>query len=273
VRFFLLLAALCSPALDAQWFRYPTPGIPRTADGKPNLTAPAPKSRDGKPDLSGVWLASSKTLPCPALIRDDSGECLEKTALPIEAANIAQGLGSELPYTPWARDLVKERAATAGKEDPHVRCLPIGYPRAYTLPHYQKFIHTAGLLVILDEFNASYRQIFTDNRPMPKDPQPSWNGYSTAKWEGNTLVVTTSGFRDDLWLDMRGDPMTDRATLTERFRRPNFGTLEVDFTVDDPKAYTKPWTVKMNLSLMVDEDLVDEICAEGEKSLSHIPGK
>src|SRR5262249_34128957 len=135
--------------------------------------------------------------------------------------------------------------------DPHARCLPPNFPRAWALPQYKKIVQTPGLIVILDEFGASYRQIFTDGRPLPVDPQPSWNGYSTARWEGDTLVVETTGFRDDLWLDMSGSPLTEDAKVIERIRRPNYGTLEVQVTVDDPKAYTKRWSVQMNQSVAV----------------------
>jgi hypothetical protein len=168
---------------------------------------------------------------------------------------------------------VKERAPTAGTEDPHSKCLPINFPRAYALPHIQKFVQAPGLVVILDEFNASYRQIFTDARPLPEDPQPSWNGYSSGKWEGDALVVQTNGFRDDLWLDMRGNPLTGGAKVTERFRRPDFGHLEIEVTVDDPKAYTKPWTVTFKQTIVLDTELLDEICAENEKSMQHMNAK
>jgi hypothetical protein len=134
-------------------------------------------------------------------------------------------------------------------------------------------VQVPGLIVMLHEFNASYRQIFTDGRPLPVDPQPSWNGYSSGRWEGNTFVVETNGLRDDLWLDMSGNPMTDAARVTERIRRPTFGRLEVEFTVDDPKAYTRPWTVLLKQSIVVDTDLIDEICLENERSTRHMVGK
>ncbi|MCU1335737.1 MAG: hypothetical protein JWO19_1318 [Bryobacterales bacterium] len=187
--------------------------------------------------------------------------------------NIAAGLAGGLPYQPWAAALVKQRTADRGKDDPHSKCLPPNFPRAYTLPHIQKFIQTSGLVIILDEFNASYRQVFTDGRPLPVDPQPSWNGYSSGKWERDTLVVETTGFRDDLWLDLTGNPMTSAAKVTERFRRPNYGSLEIEVTVDDPKAYTRPWTVKLTQGIVLDTELLDEICLENEKSVEHMSGK
>jgi len=157
--------------------------------------------------------------------------------------------------------------------DPHARCQPPNFPRAWALPQYKKIVQTAGLVLMLHEFDASYRQIFTDGRPLPNDPQPSWNGYSTGKWEGDTLVVETAGFRDDLWLDMTGSPLTEAARVTERLRRPNFGTLKVEVTVNDPKAYTKPWTVEMDQSLALNTELIDDVCLEDEKDVAHYTAK
>ena len=134
------------------------------------------------------------------------------------------------------------------------------------MPHLTKAVHTPKLMVLLYEVNAMYRQIFIDGRPLPSDPNPSWNGYSAATWDGDTLVVRTTGFRDDLWIDMGGSPMSSAATLTERFRRPNYGTLEVEITVDDPKVYTRPWTAKMVQGIEPDTELIEEICLENEKS-------
>jgi hypothetical protein len=273
IAFLSAFLALAPAPVSAQWLHYPTAGVPKTKDGKPNLTAPAPHAPDGKPDLSGMWITAGKPLPCGKEIRGDDGECAEKTPLTYQAVNIADGLPGGLPYQPWAAALVNQRRAGRGKDDPHSRCLPPNFPRAYALPHIQKFVQTPGLLVILDEFNASYRQIFTDGRPLPSDPQPSWNGYSSGKWEGDTLTVRSNGFRDDLWLDLSGNPLTEAAKLIERFRRPNFGTLEIEVTVDDPKAYTRPWTVKFVESIVLDTELLDEICLENEKSVQHMQGR
>jgi hypothetical protein len=269
---FVAVGLLCSAGfLSAQWFRYPTEGVPRLANGKPNLKAPAPKTADGKPDLSGVWLISN-ALPCPKDLRDGD-DCIEKIPLSHEAVDFGANVAGGLPYQPWAAALVKQRVADLSKDDPHARCMPPNFPRAFAFPHHQKFIQIPGLLVILDEFNASYRQIFTDARPFPDDPQPSWNGYSSGKWEGDTLVVKSIGFRNDLWLDMTGNPMTEAAKVTERFRRLNYGSLEIEVTVNDPKAYTKPWTVTLNQAIQVDTELVDEICLENEQSVRHMTGK
>jgi hypothetical protein len=264
----LLATLLLSAPVAAQWFTYPTPGVPRTAAGTPDLNAPAPRTPDGKPDFSGIWLADNH-LPCPPFLRDGN-DCIEKTPLSAWAYHIDADLKEGLPYQPWAAAIAKQRFAANSKDDPHAQCLPSNPPRAYTLPHYQKVIQMPGLVVMLSEFNASYRQIFTDGRPLPVDPQPSWNGYSSGRWEGDTLVVQTNGLRDGLWLDMAGNPMTDAATITERITRPNYGTLAIAFTVNDPKAYTRPWTVQLRQSIVVDTELIDEVCLEGLKPL-HLP--
>jgi len=272
-RLILIAAGLLSAqaALFAQWLRYPTAGVPRTRDRKPNLTAPTPRTRDGRPDLSGVWLTGTG-LPCSNQPGQDFLECGVELPLSREGVDMGASLPGGLPYQPWAADLVKQRIADQAKDDPHARCLPDTFARAYGLPHMQKFVQVPGLLVMLDEMNASYRQVFTDGRPLPKDPQPAWNGYSSGQWEGNTLVVKTIGFRDDLWLDINGSPLTDAATTTERIRRPDYGHLEIELTVDDPKAYTKPWTVTLQQAIVLDTELVDEICLENEKSVQRMIG-
>jgi hypothetical protein len=254
-----------------QWLRHPTLGVPRTAAGKPNLTAPAPRLANGKPDLSGIWQPGRKLQCTPELSK--FVECgLEIGGSPL-ALNIGTDMPGGLPYQPWAAALVKQRTADNSKDDPHARCLPDNPPRPWGLPHMTKAVHTPRLLLLLNEVNAMYRQVFIDGRPLLVDPNPSWNGYSTASWEGDTLVVRTSGFRDDLWIDMAGSPMTEAARLTERIRRPNYGTLEVQVTVDDLKAYTRPWTVEMPQQITLDTELIDEICLENEKSSQRMRGK
>jgi len=260
----IIVAILGAPATGfGQWVRYPTTDLPRKADGTPDLTAPAPRLPDGKPDFSGLWHTAVINRCQPA-----TGQfCgLEIGGSPL-ALNVGQDLPGGLPYQPWAAELVKQRFS---KDDPHVRCLPDNPPRTWGMPHLTKAVHTPRLLVLLYEVNAMYRQIFIDGRPWPGDPNPSWNGYSTAAWERDTLVIRTTGFRDDLWIDMNGAPMTSAATMTERLRRPNYGTLQVEITVDDPKVYTRPWTVSMNQEIMLDTELIDEFCLENEKSWQHM---
>jgi hypothetical protein len=168
---------------------------------------------------------------------------------------------------------VKKRTADLGKDDPVAWCRPAGALRILTYPPPRKIIQLPGLVVILSERDVSYRQIFTDGRPLPKDPEPSWNGYSTGKWEGETLVVHTNGLHDGIWLDRIGSPMTDAAKMTERFRRVNYGHLEIEVTIDDPKAYTKPWSVKLNQLIVLNTELLDYYCLENEKDDNHLVGK
>lgn len=258
-----LVIGVSSPVL-AQWLKYPTDGIPRK-NGKPDLTAPAPRLPDGKPDLSGLWHAGNR-IPCTNDINKfiDCGSEIGGSRLTLDL-----GLdlpGGSLPYQPWAAALKTQRAADDSRDDPHVRCLPDTIPRMWTLPHLTKAIHTPKLLVLLYEVNATYRQIFLDGRPFPADMNPEWMGYSVGHWDGDALVVETRGFRDNLWIDMQGSPMSDQAKMTERIRRPNFGTLQIALTVDDPKTYTKPFTVNLVQTLEPDTELADEFCLENEKS-------
>jgi hypothetical protein len=272
----LALAALAAATLwgalpmpsAAQWLHYPSRGVPRTASGEPRLDAPAPRAGDGKPDLSGIWV-SSETLTTSC----DEPQCIEQMLLPLDAIDIGRTRPGGLPYQPWAADLVRQRAADYAKDDPHARCLPPNFPRAYSFPQYKKIVQTPDLIVILHEFNATYRQIHLDGRPLPQDPHPGWSGYSTARWEGDTLVVSSNGFRDGLWLDLNGSPLTDAARVTERIKRLDYGNLEIEITVDDPKAYTAPWTVRLTQSIVLDTELLDQICLENEKSVAHMEGE
>lgn len=266
MRLLLSGIVLCLLA-SAQWIQYPTAGVPKGKGGKPNLTAPAPRAADGHVDLSGMWI-TAEGVPCPKTLQDDTGDCLEKSPLARYAADLSKAVPGGLPFQPWALEIIRERREHG--LDPHVRCLPSNFPRMWTLPHITKFLQTRGELALMNEYNASYRQIFLDGRPLPEDPQPSWYGYSTAKWDHDTLVVESVGFRDDLWMDMAGTPLTSAARVTERFRRPNFGTLEIEATVNDPKAYTRPWSFKLLDQIVLDTELMDEICMENEKSARHM---
>ena len=187
-----------------------------------------------------------------------------------EGLNMGVSLPEGLPYQPWLAPLVKKRIADNAKEDPHVLCLPDTFLRAYSLPHLLKFVQTPGLLVMLNELNAGYRQIFTDGRPLPEDPTPSWQGYSSAKWDGDTLIVNSTGFRDDLWIDMNGSMITSGAKVEERIRRLDYGHLDVGVTVDDPKAYTRPWSVTLHQRLAPNTELVDEVCLENQRDSQHM---
>jgi hypothetical protein len=262
----LVVGALWSVQVAAQWLKYPTSGTPRTAEGQVDLSAPAPRLTNGQPDLSGLWTADqSCSPPGPGCGRSGPGPFASR-----ELNDIGVSLPGGLPYQPWLASLVKERTANHAKDDPHVRCFPDFFLRSYGLPHFLKFVHAPPLLVVLNEMNANYRQIFTDGRLPPEDPTPSWQGYSSARWDGDTLVVDTIGFRDDLWIDWNGSVVTSSAKVRERIRRPDFGHLEIEVTVDDPKAYTKPWTVKLRQQFAADVELIDEICLENEKDAAHL---
>ena len=261
----VLIAVVSAPAVGfGQWLKLPTQGVPRNPDGTPNLKAPTPRLADGKPDFSGIWHAGNRR-PCVP----GTGEFIACDS-EIGASRLSRDLGADtpggLPYLPAARQVWEHRKADDGRDDPHVRCLPDNPPRHWNLPHLSRLIHTPKLLAVLYEVNAQYRQIHIDGRPLPADMNPSWMGYSTSRWEGDTLVVQTEGFRDGLWADMNGSPLGSATKMTERITRPNYGTLEIDLTIDDPKVYTKPFTVKLTQLIELDTELVDEICAEGEQS-------
>jgi hypothetical protein len=258
-----------SPSLSAQWPKYPTPGVPRTASGEPILDAPAPRTADGKPDLSGIWMrprgqaGGANAAPPPS-----------PPGTPPVATffDIGAGFPEGLPFQPWAAELKKARNDTNSKDNPDAHCLPMGFMQFHMHGQPRRMIQTPGLTTILYEANYGLRYIYTDGRPLPKngDPQPFWYGYSVGKWDGDTFVVETNNFRDLGWLDVRGSPLTDRATITERFRRVNFGKLETDITIDDPKAYTKPFTVRVNHEIMVDTEMIEFICNENNMFLKYL---
>ena len=242
-----------SPPLGAQWVNYPTPGVPRTPNGKVNLSAPTPRAPDGKPDLSGVWETESGYFQ-----------------------NLAKDLRpDDVILQPWAKALQAEREGKDHQDDPLAQCMPPGVPRinmsADAAPHPFKIVQTPALVVLLYETsaNSTFRQVFLDGRPSPSDPQPSWLGYSVGRWEGNTLVVDTIGFNGRSWVDTaKGHPQTEAAHVTERFMRRDFGHLEIDITIDDSRAYLKPWQAKVPVKLLADTDLIETYC-ENEKDQAH----
>ena len=245
----MALWAAVSPSLAAQWPPHPAAGVPRLPSGEPNLDAPAPRMADGKPDLSGLWRGGLAGQPGQPAAPAATPPVVPLATFRDVGANIKGGL----PLTPWGAEVLRTRKADNSKDNPEAHCLPMGIVQFHTQGAPRKFYQTPGALVILYEASSGIRQIFTDGRPLPDgDPQPWWYGYSTGKWEGDTLVVQTSGFRDDGWLDIWGSPLTEAAKVTERFRRPSFGRMEIDITVDDPKAYTRPWTVRVNQQVMID---------------------
>jgi hypothetical protein len=253
----VLGSSLAANPLAAQWLDNPTKGVPRKADGSVDMAAPAPRMHDGKPDFSGIWIS--------AKAGQDVASDGHDLASGRHMANLGVDMEGGLPYQPWLVPIVKERTANLAIDDPHIRCLPDSFIRAYGLPHLLKFVHKPDLLIVLNEMNAGYRQVFTDARPLPDSPAPAWQGYSSAKWVDDTLVVDTIGFRDDNWIDWNGSVVTEAAKVREEIRRPDFGHLDIKITVDDPKAYTKPWTVTLRQRIVVDAELIDEVCLENEQ--------
>ena len=246
IAFAILLSALTTP-LAAQWLKHPTPGIPRTADGKPNLAAPAPRTLDGKPDLSGLW-----------------------QRLSTYDRNIAADLKSG-EVQPWAEALVERRLEDLGIDHMSHTCLPWG-PNYSTSQRLAKVVQTPGLIVILDE-GLTYRQIFLDGRQLETSPNPSWMGYSVGRWEGDTLVVESFGFNDRTWLDASGHPHTEALRTTERYRRRDFGHLDIEVTLDDPAVYARPWTVALRAELRPDTELLESVCNESPSQREHWVGK
>jgi hypothetical protein len=255
------ILSLLSATLAAQWLHYPTPGIPRTPDGKPNLSAPVPKAPDGKPDLSGIWQASE-----PQSTYGPFASHFMDLAVDLKP--------EEAPFQPWAKTLSEQRQANLHKDDPLALCMPPGVPRIDTIAPF-KIVQNPQLVIILYETTATsaFRQIFTDGRPLPKDPQPTWLGYSTGTWEGDVLKVDTIGFNDRGWIDTgMGHPQTEALHVIERFRRSDFGHMEIGITIDDPKAYTKPWMANLKVRLLPDTELLEMTC-ENSRGLEHMVGK
>jgi hypothetical protein len=233
--------------LHAQWSDK-TPGIPRKADGSANLAAPAPRMPDGKPNFSGVW---------EHLDSRGSAYYLDKL---------------NLPWRPAAKALFEENTANNQVNNPESRCLPRGLPKADAFDIH-KNVQTPDLLIILYEYQNTFRQIFLDGRALPKEPNPTWMGYSSGHWEGDTLVVESNGFNGKAWLSGQGNPTTDAMRLTERMRRRDFGHMDIQITIDDPKAYTKPWTAELHPELIPDTELIEFVCEENERDLRHLVGK
>ncbi len=253
--FLLVLTMVCAIPLTAaaQWDPYPSKNMPRTPDGKVDLNAPPRRTADGKIDLQGFWMPSDNVRHLLNLAADLKPE--------------------EVPLQPWAAALYKERIDTNGKDHPGVRCLPSGIPEKNNIPDGLKVVQTPDVLVFLYESRTIYRQVFTDGRPLPKDAQPTWMGYSIGHWDKDTFVVETIGQNGKTWLDMRGLPGTESLKVIERYSRPTIGTINIDVTIDDPMAYTKPWSVKLSWKLVPDTDLIESICEENSRDLPHMVGK
>ena len=256
-----LSTVLLSGPAAAQWPDRPAPGIPRTLDGKPNLSAPAPRAPDDKPDLSGVWLPD----PGPTATKG-IGETLRSPYF----VDITTGIDPrQVPFQPWAEAQYRRHRERNMMDDPTARCQPTGVPALDTYPFPFKLLQTPGLVVILYENNTDFRQIFSDGRELPRDPQPAWMGYSVGKWDGDAFVVDSIGFDDRSWLDRSGHPHSEALHVTERFRRLDVGRMEVQITIDDPKAYTRPMTFTQAQRLLPDGELLEHFCTDNEKSAQH----
>jgi hypothetical protein len=288
--------ALCTVPVAAQWPKHQESNVPRDAQGRVAMEAPPPKSTDGKPDLSGNWMRADRD-PVPSeiapIVGARDGEASPTAPRPAIAVDrptpafpadpkspplatffeLGGNIPGGLPYTPWAADVKKQRLATNDKDNPDANCMPMGFPQFHMQPQPRKIVQTPKLIVILYEANYGVRYIYTDGRKLPPqgEPQPWWYGYSVGRWEGDTLVVESNNMRGaeeseyDGWLDVRGSPYSGQAKFTERFRRPIFGKLEIDVTVEDPKAYTKPFTVRINQRVLVDEEPIEFVCNENQQ--------
>jgi hypothetical protein len=257
----MLIAGLLSGAVWGQWLNYTTPGIPRLADGSPNLSAPAPRLPDGKPDLSGIWAAEC------AIYNGD--RCFVQSLF----FDLAKGLKpEEVQMTPWAAAIQAQRESRSHVDDPYGYCLPPGVPRINFAGGPFKVLQTPGVTALLYEtlVGMIFRQVLTDGRPLPPAGEPTWLGYSIGRWDGDTFIVDTGRFRDGGWLDtLKGRPHSDALHVTEAFRRTDFGHMDLTVTIDDPKAFVKPWTIQATLLLQPDTELIEAFCDEHDKTMEH----
>jgi hypothetical protein len=249
----------------AQWIHYPTPKTPRTRDGKPNLTAPAPRARDGKPDLSGIWDLDYSVPHIPP------GVVIPSSLGPDFSLQFWRANAAPIPMTPWAGAIFKERDKTFGVGRPAAHCLPHSVPDAMLVANF-KIVQDPGLTLILYEEFARFRQIFTDGRGFPQEMNPAWFGYSVGKWDRDTFVVDSAGFNDQSWLDDAGHPHSEQLHTIERFHRRDFGHMDVEITINDPKAYTEPWSFTLHFRLLPDTELIEDVC-DNEKDRDHLVGR
>ena len=265
IRPVLLAIATMAPSLwvpaHSQWLNYKSPGTPRLPGGAPNLAAPAPRLPDGRPDLAGVWAAEC------AIYGSDS--CFIRSLF----FDLAKDLKPDaVQMTPWAAAVQKQRESRDHVDDPYGYCMPPGVPRIDFGGGPFKILQTPEVTALLYESLAGlvFRQVFTDGRPLPAPDVPTWLGYSVGRWDGDVFVVETVGFRDGGWIDTKkGRPNSDALHVTERFRRIDFGHMDLKVTINDPKAYLKPWTVDAPLLLQPDTDLLESFCDEHDKTMEH----
>jgi hypothetical protein len=268
------MVAMSTSTMAGQWLTHHDPRLPRTRDGQPNLSAPLPRT-GGHPDLSGVWQVEATS---PAEMEKLFG-ALYAVSVPGDdiVSNskyflniLADFPANSSPMRPETMELFQRLAATRGTSSPTVNCLPPGLTQADLGPSPHKIIQTPGVIVVLYEAFGGHRQIYVDGRSLPADAQPLWLGYSAGRWEGDTLVVDTRGFNDKSRLDALGHPHSEMLHVTERFRRRDFGHMELSLTVDDPQMYRRPFTVSVIDRLVPDSDVGEFFCVENEKDRAHM---
>jgi hypothetical protein len=274
-----MLCAGAAATLRAQWVNYSAPGTPRTRDGKPNLSAPTPRGANRKPDLSGIWSTDPTPLEemdrlfpgmKPFAVPGDDPRTFTKYFLNI----FADFRPEDIPFRPeTAQAFRRQLETTTADQAPTARCFPAGIPMGDLLPLPRRVIQVPGLLAILYEGINPQRLIYTDGRKLPVDPQPAWLGYSVGKWDGDVLVVESNGFSERSWLDGTGHPRSEATRITERLRRRDFGHMEVDVTIDDPRSYTRPFSIRYTQTLAPDTDILEYICTENEKDRAHLGGR
>jgi hypothetical protein len=270
-----VVIVLAAAAVSAQWINYPDPRIPRDTDGTPILSAPAPRAWDGKPDLTGVWHVSSESIEeKQKLFGPEVGRNYVPGMEPFTTSKYSRDMlldfkPGEIVLTPEGQTAFeRNKAPGAGLLE---RCLPVGIPTAVLLSEVQKIVQAPGEIVVMHELDGGMtRQIYTDGRPLPKDPVPSWQGYSIGRWDGETLVVETIGFNGKAAIDGLGRPRSEAMMITERMHRRDVGHLDVEMTFDDPKYYNKPFTVKLTHLLQPDTDILEYVCNENEKDREHM---
>jgi hypothetical protein len=271
----VFIAILLGGHADAQWLHHRAAGTPRTADGRPDLSAPTPRTADGKPDLSGVWRIEATPLEELTRLFGDLGTLSVPGDDPRTFSKylfniLADFKPDEEPIRPEAAAVFGQRAPFMGKDFPTGHCLPAGVPTALLIPIPFKIIQTPGLVALLFEGDNTIRQIYTDGRTHPVDPQPLWLGYSVGKWDGDTLVVDVVGFNDKSWLDATGHPHSDALHVVERFRRRDFGHIDIQVTIEDAKTFTRPFTINFVELLQADTDILELFCAENERDRVHL---
>ena len=271
-----LTLGLATVTVQAQWVNYPTPGLPRLKGGKVNLSAPAPRTKDGRPDLSGVWHVEPTGLPEMKRIFGNDVDAVEVPGMTADTIS-KYGISVFIDFKPGEEPIRKDVADEISRRNEHSsgldtlsRCLPASIPLATLLSEFTKIVQTPGLTLVMHELDNATRQIYTDGRPLPADPNPSWLGYSIGRWDRDALVVETIGFNGKGPLDIFGHPRSEKMRIIERYRRRDVGHLDVELTFDDPVVYTRPFTIKVTHLLQPDTDILEYFCNENERDQTHL---